>query len=96
MFYIRRSPQDSQSFLQPQTQKYMVCIPRCNKIRVGEDTFGLEVSFALCSRFFELIAEYVAKMLGGCESNDVSHYLRPRLVLSRFLDQRTNVRIFCA
>ena len=43
---------------------------------------------------FELIAEYVAKMLGGCESNDVSHYLRLCLVLSRFLNQRANVRIF--
>ena len=43
---------------------------------------------------FELITEYVAKMLGGCESNDVSHYLRLCLVLSRFLNQRANVRIF--
>ena len=42
----------------------------------------------------KLIVEYVAKMLGGCESNDVSHYLRLYLVPSRFCYQRTSVRIF--
>lgn len=56
MLYIRRFQQDSRRFLKPQTQRYLVCIPRCNKIPAGEGIFGLEVSFAPWSQFWNLLS----------------------------------------
>lgn len=60
----------------------------------GRKHFWPRGEFRSMHPILELIVEYVAKMLGGCKSNDVSHYLHLYLILSRFLHQRTNVRIF--
>ena len=41
----------------------------------------------------KLIVEYVARMLGGCESHKYPHYLRLYSIFSRLYYQRTSVRI---